>query len=52
MGFDLQEYLQSQKEAFKKELEAKTGWGRNEVLAAYERAVKDSLISYYTKGSK
>lgn len=32
------EYIKAIREEFLKELEAKTGWGRNEVISAFDRA--------------
>jgi hypothetical protein len=32
------------KELFTEKLQAKTGWGRNEVLAAYNAAVQEALM--------
>lgn len=32
------------KELFTEKLQAKTGWGRNEVLAAYNTAVQEALM--------
>lgn len=32
------------KELFKQKLQAKTGWGRNEILAAYDEAVTEAVL--------
>lgn len=32
------------KELFTEKLQVKTGWGRNEVLAAYNAAVQEALL--------
>lgn len=36
--------LQRIEELFAQKLQAKTGWGRNEVLAAYRDAVREALM--------
>lgn len=36
--------LQRIEELFTAKLQAKTGWGRNEVLAAYRDAVREALM--------
>ena len=36
--------LQRIEELFAEKLQAKTGWGRNEVLAAYKDAVREALM--------
>ena len=41
-----QELLAAIQEAFQKQLEAKTNWGRNEVLVAFERAKSEALVRF------
>jgi len=36
--------LQRIEELFAEKLRAKTGWGRNEVMAAYKDAVREALM--------
>lgn len=36
--------LQDIRRRFLEKLQAKTGWGRNEVLAAYDEAVTESIL--------
>lgn len=38
--------LQAIREEFKKGLERKTGWGRNEVMSEYDRACNLAAIKY------
>ena len=40
------------RKAFVAELQAKTGWGRNEVIAAYDKAVTTALFNQMGKQSK
>jgi len=41
---NIKKLLSSIEEKFKNKLMAKTGWGRNEVIAAYKEAVSESLM--------
>ncbi len=36
--------LQRIEQLFNEKLQAKTGWGRNEVMAAYKEAVSEALM--------
>lgn len=40
----LADVLQRIDEAFEQKLQAKTGWGRNEVLTQYRNAVREALL--------
>jgi hypothetical protein len=40
----MKKLLERIEELFQEKLSAKTGWGRNEIIAAYREAVKDALI--------
>ena len=42
----LVDFLKSLREAFHQELSAKTGWGREELKAAFERAVSNALAQH------
>jgi len=44
----LSEFIQSLREAFHQELSAKTGWGREELKLAFERAVSNTLANTTT----
>lgn len=37
-------YFKLLREEFEKELAAKTGWGRNEIMAAYDRAAAKAAL--------
>lgn len=39
----IEKLIQDIRREFHKQLEAKTGWGRNEVKAVFERAVTNAL---------
>jgi hypothetical protein len=41
----MKEILQKLEENFQKRLMRKTGWGRNEIMAEYHKAVIDTLAS-------
>ncbi len=43
------ELLKAIEKAFEEKLEEKTGWGRNEIKAAYRSAVTDVLITVADK---
>lgn len=36
--------IQYIREELTKELQAKTGWGRNEIMAAYDRAIGNAIM--------
>jgi len=44
----LQEFIAAQKEELQKELMTKTGWGRVEVAAVFERATTQALLRFST----
>lgn len=46
MTHTLAEILTAVREEFEKELAAKTGWGRVELLAAHERAINAALLRF------
>lgn len=46
------ELLKAIEEAFEKKLEAKTGWGRKELLSAYRSAVNEVLLEIADKAVK
>jgi hypothetical protein len=43
------ELLKRIEEIFTQKLQAKTGWGRNEVLAAYKDAVTEAVLELVDK---
>lgn len=43
---NLSTFLEYLRQAFHKELSAKTGWGREELKMAFERAVSDTLARH------
>lgn len=42
------DFLKALRESFHHELSAKTGWGREELKAAFERAVSNALAQHTT----
>jgi hypothetical protein len=44
----LSEFIESLRQAFHQELSAKTGWGREELKLAFERAVSNVLANAAT----
>lgn len=43
MKLNLNQFIHSLRQAFHQELSAKTGWGREELKMAFERAVSTTL---------
>ena len=46
MNDDIKQILDSIRKRFEDELRAKTGWGRNEVLQRYDKAVTQGVLDY------
>jgi hypothetical protein len=44
----LAQFIESLRQAFHRELSAKTGWGREELKMAFERAVSNTLAKNAT----
>jgi hypothetical protein len=44
----LSEFIENLRHAFHKELSAKTGWGREELKLAFERAISNTLAGTTT----
>jgi hypothetical protein len=44
----LSEFIETLRQTFHRELSAKTGWGREELKLAFERAVSNTLASTTT----
>ena len=45
-----EEVINGIRDRFTARLQEKTSWGRNEVLAAFERSVMDTLMELLTRG--
>jgi hypothetical protein len=43
-AFDAIALLKRMEELFTEKLQAKTGWGRNEILTAYKEAVNEAIL--------
>ena len=41
-------FVEILREEFEKQLQSKTGWGRNEVLTAFDKACISAMIRYAT----
>ena len=48
MNDDIKQILDSIRKRFEDELRAKTGWGRNEVIQRYDKAVAQGALDYAT----
>ena len=47
METDVQKIVELLREALLQRLAAKTGWGRNEVMSAFDQASIDAVVKYY-----
>jgi hypothetical protein len=47
MGTDVQKLVELLREALLQRLATKTGWGRNEVMSAFDQAFIDAVVRYY-----
>jgi hypothetical protein len=46
-----QRFVQILREKFEQGLQAKTGWGKNEVLSLFERCLTDAMSQLYDEAS-